>query len=57
MSPATFWREIIPDDERQRFERHAEALRDLAKRRAGSGAPDRALHAKAASGTKRPKIS
>lgn len=46
MSPATDWREIISDDESERFERHAEALRDMAKRHAGSRAPDRALHAK-----------
>jgi hypothetical protein len=46
MSPATDWKETVPPGEAERFERHAEALRDLAVTRAGQGKPDRALHAK-----------
>jgi hypothetical protein len=46
MSPATTWKEIIPEGESARFERYAEQLRDLQRRNAASGLTSRALHAK-----------
>jgi hypothetical protein len=47
MSPATNWKETIPPDESARFERHAEALREMQRRHAaGAGKKLRALHAK-----------
>ncbi len=51
MSPATDWKEAVPADEAERFERHAEALRDLQRSAAAaSGKTSRALHAKAQAG-------
>lgn len=44
--PSTTWKEQIADDEAQRFERHAQTLRELQKKHAGGGAASRALHAK-----------
>ena len=47
MLPATDWKETIADDEAERFERYAELLGALQKKRARDGAAlDRALHAK-----------
>jgi hypothetical protein len=46
MSPATNWRERPAPDEEARFTRHAEALRELQRRRAREGRTSRALHAK-----------
>src|SRR5262249_14515115 len=48
--PSTDWKETVAADEGPRFERLAEALRDLQRRRAGTGKPARALHAKAHAG-------
>jgi hypothetical protein len=48
--PATDWKETIGADEEQRFERLAEALRELQRARAHGGKPARALHAKAHAG-------
>jgi hypothetical protein len=47
MPPSTDWKESIPADESERFERHAEELRDMQRRAAAqSGRTSRALHAK-----------
>lgn len=46
MSPSTAWKEKIEDDEAQRFERHAQTLRDLQRKHARGGTTSRALHAK-----------
>ncbi len=46
MSPATDWKEIIPEGEAARLEGYAEALRDMQRRRGLSGKTSRALHAK-----------
>jgi hypothetical protein len=45
--PSTNWQERIDPGEPQRFERYAEQLRDLQRRKARGAKPDRALHAKA----------
>ena len=51
MSPATDWKEVVPANEPERLERHAEALRELQRRAAAaSGKTSRALHAKAQAG-------
>lgn len=51
MGPATDWKEVIADDESERFERYAEQLRDIQRRHAAkSGKMRRALHAKGKSG-------
>jgi hypothetical protein len=50
MAPATDWKEVIPDGEADRFERLAEQLRDLQRRRARGGTASRGLHAKAQAG-------
>jgi Catalase len=50
MKPATDWKEIVPEGEGARFERHAEALRDLQRKRAKGGRTERALHAKGNAG-------
>jgi hypothetical protein len=47
--PSTSWREEIAPDEGERFERHAETLRDYQRRNSGKG-PGRALHRKAHAG-------
>ena len=41
MAPATTWKEKIDDDEAQRFERHAQTLRELQRkdRRRSPGEP------------------
>lgn len=46
MAPATTWKEKIEDDEAQRFERHAQTLRELQQKNAAGRPPSRALHAK-----------
>ena len=38
MAPATTWKEKIDDDEAQRFERHAQTLREL-QRKTAAGRP------------------
>jgi hypothetical protein len=50
MTPSTAWSETLLPDEAARFERHAEDLRAIQGRVAGSGARSRALHAKAHAG-------
>lgn len=50
MLPATDWKESIPADEAERFERHARELRDLQKVRASVQGMGRALHARAQAG-------
>jgi hypothetical protein len=50
MPPSTDWRETILPDEASRFERYAEALHVLQRRRARGGPPNRGLHAKAQHG-------
>jgi hypothetical protein len=47
MTPSKDWKETLTEGEGERFERHGEALRDLALRRARGKRVDRALHAKA----------
>jgi catalase len=44
--PSTNWQEKIDPGEPARFEKYAEQLRDLQRRKARSGKADRALHAK-----------
>jgi hypothetical protein len=44
--PSTDWKESVGPDEEARFERYAEALRALQRKRARGGAAARALHAK-----------
>jgi hypothetical protein len=46
MTPATDWKEVIPEDEAARFERYAEQLRELQRKNARGGPASRALHAK-----------
>ena len=46
MAPATTWKENIAPDENERFERHAQTLRDLQRSAARGGKTHRALHAK-----------
>ncbi|MCW3066834.1 MAG: Catalase, partial [Solirubrobacterales bacterium] len=48
--PATDWREDVAADEAERFERHAETLRDYQRRNDRRGAQGRALHRKAHGG-------
>src|SRR5260221_14719515 len=48
--PATNWQEKSDPGEAQRFEGYAEQLRELQRRGAHGGPPDRALHAKAQAG-------
>jgi len=43
---STSWREVTPDDEPARFERHAALLLEIQRKSARSGALGRALHAK-----------
>jgi hypothetical protein len=51
MIPATDWKEAVPEGEAERFERHAEALRDMQRAAAAaSGKKHRALHAKGLAG-------
>jgi hypothetical protein len=50
MSPATDWKETVPEGEAERFERHAETLRDLQRKNARGGSTSRALHAKGNAG-------
>ena len=50
MSPATDWKEIIPEGEPARLERHAEDLLALQRRRAGGRKALRGLHAKGNAG-------
>jgi hypothetical protein len=45
-TPGTDWKETVPADEAQKFERYAEILRDLQRKNANGSAPNRALHAK-----------
>ncbi len=45
--PASDWKEEIPADETERFERYAKYLGDLQSKRGTGGTLDRALHAKA----------
>lgn len=44
--PSTAWREEIPPDEADRFQRYADALSGLQKKRQQKGGPMRALHRK-----------
>ena len=44
--PASDWNEVIADDEPARFERYAEMLATIQRKRATRGVPARALHAK-----------
>ena len=44
--PATDWKEVVPDDEAARFERHAAFLAEVQRKRS-KGVPGRALHVKA----------
>ena len=46
MAPATTWKEKIDTDEAQRFERHAQTLRELQRKNAAGRPASRALHAK-----------
>lgn len=50
MLPATDWKENIPADEAERFERHARELRALQQARASAQGMGRALHARAQAG-------
>lgn len=50
MSPATDWKETVPEGEAERFERHAETLREMQRRNARGGNTSRALHAKGNAG-------
>jgi hypothetical protein len=51
MKPATDWKESVPPGEAERFERYAEELCDMQRRRgARVGRTDRALHAKGKAG-------
>lgn len=50
MPPATDWKEIIPEGEPARLERHAENLLQLQRRRAGGHKALRGLHAKGNAG-------
>ncbi len=51
MKPATDWTETVPPGEDDRLLRHAEALRDIQRRRAAkTGKVQRALHAKGLAG-------
>jgi hypothetical protein len=44
--PSTDWHEQIPADEEERFERHAETLRDIQRSQSAKKGPGRALHRK-----------
>ena len=44
--PASDWKEEIPADEPERFERYATYLGDLQKKNATTASLDRALHSK-----------
>jgi hypothetical protein len=50
VTPATNWKESVAPDESERFERYAEALRNLQRQAARGGPAARALHAKAPAG-------
>ncbi|HUK13434.1 MAG TPA: catalase [Thermoanaerobaculaceae bacterium] len=50
MLPSTDWKETIPADEAERFERLAAAIHELQRTHARGGAPDRGLHAKGQAG-------
>jgi hypothetical protein len=50
MHPATDWREVIPADEAERFERYAQEMRALQASRASVQGMGRALHARAQAG-------
>jgi hypothetical protein len=50
MTPATDWKEIVPEGEAERLEKYAVALRDMQRRKAAAGKTSRALHAKGNSG-------
>jgi hypothetical protein len=49
-APGTDWREDVASDEAERFERHAETLRDYQRRNGRKSGPGRALHRKAHAG-------
>jgi hypothetical protein len=44
--PSTDWREDVAPDEDERFERHAETLREVQRRQSAKKGPGRALHRK-----------
>ncbi len=46
MTPATDWKETLSEGEAERFERHAETIRELQRKQARGGSTSRALHAK-----------
>jgi hypothetical protein len=48
--PVTDWREDVASDEGERFERHAETLRDYQRKNGRKSGPGRALHRKAHAG-------
>lgn len=50
MTPATDWKETVPEGEAARFGKYAELLRELQRGRAKGGAASRALHAKGIAG-------
>lgn len=50
MSPATDWKEVVPQDESARFERYAEEIREMQRRRRADGKVSRGLHAKGQAG-------
>ncbi len=43
--PSTEWKEVVPDDEAAKFERHAAVISEIQRKRS-KGTPSRALHAK-----------
>jgi len=50
MLPSTDWKETIPADEAERFERLAAAVHELQRKHARDGVPARGLHAKGQAG-------